>query len=110
MAWVHTECSGISDKEVLAKAQHESRIVVTLDKDFGELAFRSNFASGGVILSGVTPRSPGFLADLAVKALKTRSDWAGYISVAQEHRVRMALLRSHAHNESSKGLVQYSPY
>ncbi len=38
VSWVRTECPGISDREVLAKAQDDNRIVVTLDKDFGELA------------------------------------------------------------------------
>jgi predicted nuclease of predicted toxin-antitoxin system len=100
VAWVRTECSGISDNAVLEKAEHEGRIVITLDKDFGELAFRSYLpVTAGVILFGVTPRSPGFLADLAVRALKTRSDWLGHFSVVQEHRVRMTPLRSHRHGE-----------
>ncbi len=56
VVWVRTECSGISDKAVLEKAQHESRIVITLDKDFGELAFRSHLpAAGGIICFG-SPR------------------------------------------------------
>jgi predicted nuclease of predicted toxin-antitoxin system len=100
VSWVRTECSGISDREVLAKAQQEGRIVVTLDKDFGELAFRSGMpASGGVILFRVTPISPEFVANLAVEALKTRSDWAGHFSVVQEHQIRMVPLRSHAPGE-----------
>ncbi|MGO9123057.1 MAG: DUF5615 family PIN-like protein [Desulfomonilaceae bacterium] len=100
VAWVRTECAGISDKAVLEKAQHEGRIVVTLDKDFGELAFRSHLpATAGVILFRATPRSPGFVADLAVKALKTRSDWPGHFSVVQEHRVRMVPLRSPGHEK-----------
>ena len=40
VSWVRTECPGISDKEVLEKALRESRIVVTLDKDFGELSLK----------------------------------------------------------------------
>ena len=40
------------DEVILARAQAEERIVVTHDKDFGELAFRSQLpASCGVILS-----------------------------------------------------------
>lgn len=90
MMWVRTECPGISDAEVLRKARQENRLVVTFDKDFGELAFKSDLPPPeGVILFRVTPRSPGFVARLAVKALRTRSNWAGHFSVVQENRVRM---------------------
>jgi predicted nuclease of predicted toxin-antitoxin system len=45
---------GAGDPEILARAQAEERIVVTHDKDFGELAFRyglparSGFGRGNV--------------------------------------------------------------
>lgn len=41
---------GISDTEVLALAQQEKRILVTMDKDFGELVFRDNATHSGIIL------------------------------------------------------------
>ncbi|RLI84432.1 MAG: hypothetical protein DRO98_08565 [Archaeoglobales archaeon] len=39
-----------SDEEVLRKAERENRILVTDDKDFGELIFRLGKPSSGVIL------------------------------------------------------------
>ena len=88
--WVRTESPGISDRKVLAHAEAENRIVVTFDKDFGELAFRSGLRiSCGVILFRITPRSPGLVANFAVKAFGARTDWAGHFSVVEEHRVRM---------------------
>ena len=39
-----------TDEEILAKAVDERRIVITNDKDFGELVFRSGKAAAGVIL------------------------------------------------------------
>ena len=90
VTWVRTEFPGASDRDVLAHAEAENRIVVTFDKDFGELAFGSGLRiSCGVILFRITPRSPGFVANLAVKALRTRNDWAGHFSVVEEHRIRM---------------------
>jgi len=51
VTWIRTEAPGINDKSVLARAQRESRILITFDKDFGELAFRSLLpAASGVIL------------------------------------------------------------
>lgn len=41
---------GISDDEVLNKAFNEDRILVTMDKDFGDIVFRSNKNHCGIIL------------------------------------------------------------
>jgi predicted nuclease of predicted toxin-antitoxin system len=38
VVWVRTTAPGTSDPEVLAWAARESRILLTFDKDFGELA------------------------------------------------------------------------
>jgi predicted nuclease of predicted toxin-antitoxin system len=63
--WVRTEAPGISDREVLARAQADTRIVVTFDKDFGELAFRFGLpADCGVILFRVGLSSPLRVAQL----------------------------------------------
>ena len=41
---------GISDKKVLEKARRQKRILITADKDFGDLIFYSNQPHKGVIL------------------------------------------------------------
>ena len=41
---------GISDNEVLDLANKHSSILITLDKDFGELVFRRKLTSCGVLL------------------------------------------------------------
>lgn len=41
---------GKSDEYVLNLANEESAILITIDKDFGELVFRRSFVSNGVIL------------------------------------------------------------
>lgn len=40
----------LDDKEILDKAYQQESIVITNDKDFGELIFRHNLKSKGVIL------------------------------------------------------------
>jgi predicted nuclease of predicted toxin-antitoxin system len=47
---VYEERRGISDDEVLALAVRESRVIVTNDKDFGEMVFRHGSRHRGVIL------------------------------------------------------------
>ncbi len=91
--WVRVEAPGIGDREVLGRAQAEDRIVLTFDKDFGELAFRFGLpATSGVILFRVATQSPGGVARLAVSVLDMRSDWAGHFSVIEEGRIRMTPL------------------
>lgn len=38
VVWVRTAAPGSSDPEVLAWAAREQRVLITFDKDFGELA------------------------------------------------------------------------
>lgn len=42
--------SGISDTEVLQRARAVSAVLITGDKDFGELVFRQGLVTGGVLL------------------------------------------------------------
>src|SRR2546428_4038205 len=51
MAWMAELAPGDPDERVLARALAEGRVLVTFDKDFGELVFRrGRDASRGVIL------------------------------------------------------------
>jgi predicted nuclease of predicted toxin-antitoxin system len=50
VAYVAELSPGITDDGVLAQANDEERILVTVDKDFGELVFRLRRASSGVLL------------------------------------------------------------
>jgi predicted nuclease of predicted toxin-antitoxin system len=93
VAWIREDARGISDDKVLLRAQKENRIVVTFDKDFGELAFRSKLpAQSGVILFRITPISPEYIAQVAVQALVSQTNWAGHFSVIEDNRIRMTPL------------------
>jgi predicted nuclease of predicted toxin-antitoxin system len=78
--WMLSEASGSTDDVVLARAQAGARVLITFDKDFGELAFRSRLPAGsGVVLFRVTAASPGRVSEIAVAALASRPDWAGHL-------------------------------
>ena len=47
---VYDEIRGADDKEVIQKASEQNRILITNDKDFGELVFREKKQHKGVIL------------------------------------------------------------
>lgn len=46
---VFDESRGISDEEIIKKASNEDWIIITNDKDFGELVFKNAYNHGGVI-------------------------------------------------------------
>jgi len=86
------EAPGIADSEVLAMAQTEKRIIVTFDKDFGELAFRWGLpATSGIILLRLLAPSPTQLQQAVVTALGSRQeqDWVGMFSVVEASRIRV---------------------
>jgi predicted nuclease of predicted toxin-antitoxin system len=81
---------GSPDTAILARAQAEQRIVVTHDKDFGELAFRVGLPSEcGIILLRLSGSDNTADNHCALEAIESRSDWAGFFSVVNDDRVRM---------------------
>ncbi len=50
VAWMRVEAPGATEDQVLAQPSDEGRVLVTLDKDFGELDLRRGLAaSQGVV-------------------------------------------------------------
>jgi predicted nuclease of predicted toxin-antitoxin system len=93
VAWVRSDAPGSSDLQVISRAQAEGRILITFDKDFGELVFRSGLsAASGVVLFRISVPSPTYIAQVAVAALESRTDWAGHFAVVGDDRVRMTPL------------------
>lgn len=91
--WIRTHAPGSTDEAVLAQAQTESRILITFDKDFGELAFLWGLpSSSGIILFRVETTGSLQATTLVLAALKSRSDWAGHFSVVEKDRIRMTPL------------------
>lgn len=88
--WIRTDAPGSSDEDILARGVAGKRIVITFDKDFGELAFRSHLPSQcGIILFRIRGKSSEDMARVVVSAVESRSDWAGHFTVVEDHRIRM---------------------
>ncbi|MBW1752095.1 MAG: DUF5615 family PIN-like protein [Deltaproteobacteria bacterium] len=91
--WIRTAMPGVGDADILALAQDEKRLLVTLDKDFGELTFGKGLpASCGVILFRIKMPDAKIAALKMVKILESRSDWNGHFSVVEDDRIRMRTL------------------
>jgi predicted nuclease of predicted toxin-antitoxin system len=80
---------GLADGLILTRAQAEQRIVVTHDKDFGELAFRhGQTADAGVILFRLAGASPDDDNRRMLEVLASDIDWSGHFAVVTEDRIR----------------------
>jgi len=88
--WIRETAPGSSDTTVLSRAQAEQRLLITFDKDFGDLVFHRGLAvSHGIILCRLLQPSADILARRIVAILASRTDWPGQYSVVEEHSIRM---------------------
>jgi predicted nuclease of predicted toxin-antitoxin system len=86
--------AGAADVEWLARAESEGRLILTSDKDFGELVFRDRCNSHGVILL----RLESLPIDLRLNRLKEawgviEANPSGRFIVVTPRRVRVKPLR-----------------
>lgn len=64
---------GVSDDVVLAEANERNALLVTADKDFGELVFRQNLVNHGVVLLRLAGLSPETKAEIVAGVLRDRA-------------------------------------
>lgn len=70
VAFVSDWKPGAPDSEVIKKAYEDNRVIITDDKDFGELVFRLKMKSKGIILIRTSTTNPRFRFNLLNKLLK----------------------------------------
>jgi predicted nuclease of predicted toxin-antitoxin system len=78
------------DRDVMAQAACEARILITNDKNFGELAFRTGQAYHGVLFLRLHDESPTNRVRIVEAVLRNHADrLAGNFVVATEGGVRI---------------------
>lgn len=91
--WIRTAAPGSSDRAVLEWAARDARILLTFDKDFGELAKATALPAGcGVVLIRLPMPRPDDAGRQLANAILARTDWADQFSVIEPGRVRMRSL------------------
>ena len=91
---VRESMRGASDEVVLARAQEGRCVLVTQDKDFGELAFRSGLPSHcGIILFRLGMMEPEEAALHMLAVLMSQQDWTGFLSVVTDKHLRRRPLK-----------------
>lgn len=90
VASVTEDSPGIKDQEVLQRAVQERRIMLTFDRDYGELIYRKRLpAPPGVVYFRFEPVSPEEPARRLLMFLTTgQFRWQGKFTIIERGRVR----------------------
>jgi predicted nuclease of predicted toxin-antitoxin system len=95
VTWVRTDAPGLADPQVLAWAMRDRRVLLTFDKDFGDLAFHASLpADCGIVLFRLAAPSAADVAAAVLASIQSRNDWAGQFSIVEPGRIRMRPLPS----------------
>ena len=87
--WVKLDAPGSTDEEVLQRAVAEDRVLITIDKDFGELVYRQGRkSSAGIVLF----RTSLHAIRLALQVFGGEFDLQGMFSVVTEKNIRIRAL------------------
>jgi len=93
--WARVDRPGARDVVLLDVAEAEARIVLTLDKDFWQIAVqrRTSLEQSGVVLFRVHPATPEKLAPLVRAFVAANTAWAGHISIITVDGIQMVAAR-----------------
>ena len=95
--------AGTPDDEVLSAADRDGRILITEDRDFGELVVRQRLAVLGVILIALDRLSNAAEAARVTEVARAHADrMAGNLLVVEPGRVRVRPLHRAPGGQSSK--------
>ena len=89
VVYIAEMAAGASDAEVLQRAHEEARLLLTEDKGFGELVFRSELPVPGVVLLRIAPEKHLLKWNRLASAIITFGDrLVGRYLVIEETRFR----------------------
>ena len=103
VVWIRIDTPGAADRDVPAWAAREERILLTFDKDFGELARGAALPpTCGVVLVRIPMPKADEAGERLAALISAGDDWAGCLSVVERGRVRM---RSRKAERPNAGLL-----
>lgn len=84
------DCPGVADSVVLELAEQDDRVLLTEDKDFGELVFRAAQAAHGVMLIRLSELPPREAAALVLEVVEAhRDELIGRFAVLNSRALRL---------------------
>jgi predicted nuclease of predicted toxin-antitoxin system len=93
-AIAHDYPYALKDPEVLSIAQQEQRILITSDRDFGELIFRQQLPHAGIILFRLGDESLEIKTEWLSRVLTNYADQLTNFMVITERGVRVRKTRA----------------
>jgi len=83
---------GVSDKTVLQRANEQEALLLTVDKDFGELTYRQKLIHYGVVLIRLAGLSNQTKAEVVARALRERgAEFVNAFSVISPGMIRIRI-------------------
>jgi len=83
------QAAGSHDIEVLELAMREQRLLLTEDKDFGDLIFRRGRAAPGIVLMRIASENPRLIEERLITAIEQYGEGLfGQYLVIEEARFR----------------------
>ncbi len=90
VAWIAEDTPGLADDAVLARAFQSGIVLLTADKDFGELVYRHRLPHAGVLLLRLSGLDEVTKTDLVSQAIREHSvNLACAFSVLGEDTLRI---------------------
>lgn len=90
VGYIDEMAKGISDDAVLQAANQDGAVLITADKDFGEMVYRQHLIAAGVILVRLNGLSASLKARIVCKAVADlECEFRGAFSVISPTAVRI---------------------
>jgi predicted nuclease of predicted toxin-antitoxin system len=81
---------GLDDEEIAKMSEKEKAIIVTFDKDFGEIIFKRLIKPFGVILLRIPPKSADYIFDfLRWLLIESKIEFERKLVVVREDKIRI---------------------
>jgi predicted nuclease of predicted toxin-antitoxin system len=94
VTYIAEMATGIDDETILELAKNENRILITRDKDFGELVYRLQKIHSGIILTRLAGIDAKTKAQMVLKVIEDyEEELSGAFTVIQPGIVRIRLLK-----------------
>jgi predicted nuclease of predicted toxin-antitoxin system len=91
VASIFEEARGITDDQIIIKALEERRILLTNDKDFGEMVFKRKVLHFGIVLLRLRDERSAVKINVLKKLLNDyTNNIPGHFVIVTEHQVRFA--------------------
>jgi predicted nuclease of predicted toxin-antitoxin system len=97
LVWARSDTPGARDTTLLERAEKEARLLLTLDRDFWQIAMqrRAPISRCGVMLFRLHPATAARLTPLAERALiVVGEEWRGHVIVVTIDRIQMIPARA----------------